>query len=1048
MWKLSCIVFSLITIGYSSTQDRHGSTDISSSFRNHENQRYRSEVREYEDESGERYENSRLDSDEYEDEELIGKWRNSGSALEPKWRDGDALPRVPFDDSSRRKKLPLGKLASEEEGKKVRDSVGTSEEESSKVRFDDEETIDRIPIPIGNRGFFSQRKKESVEEDERHDDLRGRNNGFSRREKFARIPGTRLIDSMLYEINDETKNPVEPTRRPGRLRNRQFAYNTGSDDSRSRYSDTFQAHPNEYELIDEEYQKPRPRKRRPPQHYEFVETRGETRAPTYSITWSTEKYIDGTGDTEKLSTRSMRKPEVSTRRAIHEKKVVRARERNKSGNLNSKRKSENAELKSLLKMQQIEGSSLSELLQRRNLTLNDLLQGKAEVLNVLKSADNESAEVIDVKPKIYETEKFYADTDKHFGNNASGSLFVLNSTTNEILRNLRNKNHVETDTSTREPVKEESGEQMDSAETEVGQRNSNENEKLSAIVRLTKPIILPHSNGFSEEKLVEDTEKEIKFENSHGHNQSVENLGKQEKLSLLNIDEDEIMEFSDFTMKKIESTTIPDKESTEKGNKIKFDEESGFTLSIENILSSTQQTPRISSENETKILDGKVNIVASDRNTSSPDVYRIMDLDYQSDEPRELSKNENVKKDEMNEDKELTMSDEPYKISTTKTEELSIQNPNSPKNHLIFSTTSKPYELVISEIEPEARAEIFELFSTGSSAKRLERLLKSRNMSIDELIELRQRGSSRVHLAEILHSRETADSRNYKQNDVTTIKSPRETTVTEEIGLEPTTEDLSDIEIDSASRETTETERMSEETYISSIGTERPKFDPTTVENEGKNENILELLKAFDSLPFSIRPEGASTEKSLESEKTESSSIVNGSTVPKIESPDSPTNLVEIGVVEEIVEKSTPSEKEITVTNIRTDYSTITKKTSEKRNLSKVRPSIIASGAILGVTIVVFLAIFIVCRIKQKQKYTYRNTFSRSVFQGPAMTARKLSNSSSLNTIMVNVVATSTSKRPERRDNHEVEHFEAQGDIENDSLDANDSWETIPDFMK
>lgn len=981
--------------------------------------------------------------------ELLGKWRNSGLALEPKWRDGDALPRVPFDDSSRRKKLRRGKVESEEEaGKKVPQPVETSEEESSTIRVDDEETIDKVPIPFQDQEFPSRERGDSLEKDEeRYDDLRGRNNGFSRREKFTRVPVTRLTNSMLYEVTDGTENPGEPSRRYGKEKIQELFDNINTDNSRSRYSDTFQAHPNEYELVDEEYQKPRSRKRRPPQNYEFV----ETRAPTYSITWSTEKYIDSIMNIENLSTKSMRKPEVTTRRGINEKKAINTRDRNKSSNSDSRRKSENAELKTLLKMQQIEGLSLSELLQRRNLTLNDLLRGKAEVLNVLKSADNESAEIIGVKSKIFEPEKFHVNGKYNSQKNSSSSVSVLNSTFNEIPKNSRSENDVETETSTRKQENEESEEQMDSAETEVSRRNSNENEKLSAIVRLTKPIILPRSNLLTEKKFVEDTKNEKIAKDSQEINERVENLKKKEKSSVLKVDDDEIMEFSDFTIKKIDTTTIPREDTTKRGNERKLEEESGFTLSIENILSSTQSTPTILSKNESKISNAKVNAVSIDRNNSDSGVFRILDLDYQSDQPQETRKDENVKRGDTNDEEELTMSDEPYEISTSRIDEDSAKNENdSPKNHLIFSTSSKPYDLVISEIEPEARAEIFELFSTGSSAKRLERLLKSRNMSIDELIELRQRGSSRVHLAEILHSRESSISRNYKQQGLSTLELSKESSTTARTDPETTTEDLSDIEIDSSSTESKERAKSVKETYITTINTERTKLDSTTVENEVKNQQLLELLSAFDSLPFSINPGAKGTGKSLKPKGTESSSIVDENAVLKVESPDSKKNLVEIGIVEEIVEKeeSTSDDEEITVTNIRTNYSTVTKNMSEKRNLSKVRPSIIASGAILGVTIVVFLAIFIVCRIRQKQKYTYGNSFSRSVFQGPAMTARKLSNSSSLNTIMVNVVATSTTKRPERRDNHEVERFEAQGDIENDSLDANDSWETIPDFMK
>lgn len=100
-----------------------------------------------------------------------------------------------------------------------------------------------------------------------------------------------------------------------------------------RYRETFQNQPNEYDMNDEEYQKPRPRKRRPPQNHEFAEVRS-----SYAIIHRAEKSPSG----------------------------------------------ENLELKMLLKEQQGKDLSLSEILQRGNLSLSDLLQGKENVIDLLK----------------------------------------------------------------------------------------------------------------------------------------------------------------------------------------------------------------------------------------------------------------------------------------------------------------------------------------------------------------------------------------------------------------------------------------------------------------------------------------------------------------------------------------------------------------------------------------------------------------------------------------------------------------------------------------
>lgn len=217
---------------------------------------------------------------------------------------------------------------------------------------------------------------------------------------------------------------------------------------------------------------------------------------------------------------------------------------------------------------------------------------------------------------------------------------------------------------------------------------------------------------------------------------------------------------------------------------------------------------------------------------------------------------------------------------------------------------------------------------------------------------------------------------------------------------------------------------------------------------------IVDLLTTFGSLPFikDIQREfsdqyGNREDKNkllLQSNNLGVMFINNEKTIHINDT----SNIVESGFVKEIV-KQEPSSINIQTVYSETDNIFDENESKSEKTLSRVKPTIIASGAILGVTLVVFLAIFIICRIRQKQKYRYKNTFSRAVFQGPVMAARKLSNSSSLSTVMVNVVATSTTKRPEKTEIQEpAKEMDSKSDIDNDSLDANDSWETIPDYMK
>lgn len=854
-------------------------------------------------------------------------------------------------------------------------------------------------------------------------------------------PSAVLTDELRYETTEDARTSGRSVKR---TENHELTPEKDDDlISRSRYRETFKVHPNEYELNDEEYQKPRPRKRRPPQHYES----SEIRAPTYSITWSTEKYVERVASSTRSSTK---RPEVSTRRRPDSKNTSIRRDRNKSAATESQRTSENAELKSLLKMQQIEGLSLSEILQRRNLTLNDLLKGKVDVINVLKSTDSneDSTGFSSIKPKIFESNKVFETTERpRWEPDRPPDLNIFDSKRNEVFPLAMSNDGLSPRNGPSNETDENYQEKLDSAETEDVQRKSNDNEKLSVIVRLTEPIILPRLNSFAD---------------------SVITVASTTK-TLSSIEDDEIMEFSDFTMNKhFPSTTIyPIPSTTKNGlDTTKFndtyEEDSGSTLSIEHILSATEQTPTFlpGTTEEPHGSDNKFNnvVAASARSNNS---YVFESFEYQSDELREVI--EEIDPDE----EELPLGDQPYETFTKNPDrgDESSDDETLLSNHQIFSTSSKPYEVEISEIEPEARAEIFELFSSGSSAKRLERLLMSRNMSIGELIALRQRGSSRIHLAEVMRLRETLGSRSQKHNadnqapgkpergekavtteDIFSTKTPTESS-----------EDLSDIEIDATSAEATERSTTEQKNFTTKkhmeIGDERGESASTTEPSDGKHIRLLDLLTAFDSLPFSVRPEFDSTARPNHIEKIttrdpEARQVLEDQIVKTDSSSEDTTSFVEVGFVEQILSDDSTAAGNLEDTNASTNYSSDT--IGEDRKISsKVRPSIIASGAILGVTIVVFLAIFIVCRIRQKQKYTYRNTFSRAVFQGPVMTARKLSNSSSSNTIMGNVVATSTAKRPERRETQEIEDdFEFKSDIENDSLDANDSWETIPDFMK
>lgn len=73
-----------------------------------------------------------------------------------------------------------------------------------------------------------------------------------------------------------------------------------------------------------------------------------------------------------------------------------------------------------------------------------------------------------------------------------------------------------------------------------------------------------------------------------------------------------------------------------------------------------------------------------------------------------------------------------------------------PENENVKTTTEIPTE---STIYVTAREEIMEVLKDPSSREKLSRILEMRNMTIEELVQQRERGSSQTHLADIFHNK-------------------------------------------------------------------------------------------------------------------------------------------------------------------------------------------------------------------------------------------------------------------------------------------------------
>ncbi|KAL0120164.1 hypothetical protein PUN28_008073 [Cardiocondyla obscurior] len=985
-------------------------------------------------------------------ESPVGKWRSNGEALEPKWRDGDSVPLLPFSHYRSYTK------------DEVEDAEQESFSETSRRPLKYHFATDQPDRPRGNPrrlppleesgGSYRSRDYESLNEDYPRKRRRPLKNPQSP------IVPSETIDSAASSDGKRGRNVVD-----GSLNDREMTW---------RYRETFQARPSEYEheFSDEEYLRPRPRKRRPPQNYEFA-----------------------------LANEASSSDEESRNSPRHPSKV------DETTMLPEKERENALELKSLLKMQQEEGSSLSEILQRKNLTLSDLLKGKADVINALKSRiADESDEYIEEMSRVMSDSlmKLAATVTPPWKSTQSSptSTTVKLTTSDAITDNSVSQTTTvasEAKSLEKNPARDASRVKEESEDAEMTQSAQGS----SWLRPPTTPLALSTITTSTTPSPPIALNSAEYFLNDDSNAESTSDRGTR----LESLDEDEIMEFSDFTdFKKGKSQaapvwTNPPKEKIVISQQAPRDTES--TLSIEKILNPTERTKPAEGRgnNQDDDTSGRNNgktirdngqlvpIATEDYSTFDEAAYqndasKKPEDDWARSEIRDHSSNIAAVLSRV-EKKQTTSSAQDGKELRDKNHSAEYhqvtRSPGEGTRAMENHRDVRRYEDVVSEIEPEARAEIFELFASGSAGKRLERLLKSRNMSVEELIALRQRGSSKVHLTEVSQLRmskpknhqtmELSNANDFSNEQITIplssgSKHISESKISEHEDAKQDEETMNqfkdimsylhnpffdkDVENISMSKllDLVEHDRNASE---KATRLQNGTMDVGELENPRRTVQIVDLLTTFGSLPFAKdvqRQFGAEIDNEYEPE-TELSADRNNTSVVVI---DERANTLRsdnsseyhAGYVEEIVKE------EPNIIDVKTAVYGETISTNdgeEKKTLSRVKPSIIASGAILGVTIVVFLAIFIVCRIRQKQKYTYRNTFSRAVFQGPVMAARKLSNSSSLNAVMVNVVATSTTKRPERSEAQEADDFD-KSDMDNDSLDANDSWETIPDYAK
>ncbi|XP_046750235.1 uncharacterized protein LOC124413583 isoform X2 [Diprion similis] len=995
---------------------------------------------------------------------VIGKWRNNGEALEPKWRDGDSVPLAPFSTISF--------------------TSGWREEPDSVIKYDENEPVglsfdSRVGIKdLDNTGAGTSREEKiyiGIRGAERKPKSREHRNYHRTTEVYSSVSrnGGEKLSETFRSREDTRKNPDTID----------DVDHAGTAKKAGKYRETLQNYTNQYELFnDGDNDDPRPRKRRPPGSHEFP---GSWK--TMEIREEASELAETGGENGKESSR------------------------------------ESVDLKAFLKMQG-NNLSLSEILQQKNLTLTDILKGKPDAIRILKSnkredgAGNEedensgeessSTELPDRSLLVLRNSSNYEN-----GGRWSPSRKIIPTTKSDGNSSFEDLNVglTRVNLETRVPLVLNISESYSDLLAPEAAKNAS-NVSSTNEIRLPNLRLEENEAGNLKAQLINSDNKSLSSETTTVFKDGIEAdrkivVNSDDKRFLPETDdEDEIMEFSDYPSK-MPKFIPPVYDITMRNSKRKHILHGAIQMNI-------PQTDVVAKLDAERVVPLKTNVrpIISDTETKI-----VNKTETEASGIAKKPQNE-VLKHLRNQTGQIELAEKIVNTNSNSSEGRPLLNLSNLRNdEKNFTFNQKLHEVVIPKVDPQSRAEILELFSSGSSAERLERLLASRNMSIEELIALRQRGSSQVHFAEVFRAKEQSSmlsSQNLKANhqyreEVEKIqptndqkrkdkvnKSADEVAEASKESNVPSDSQSIDMKLESTEKLKMPQDKSEDQDKAKeNFGIEGEYFATDLINLFSQSKNVTKNISDFDKdisdsdktvknpivrweeVGIRMGPrthavfkevtknldliptvqsmtanknvqrdsEGSSYYTSIEAVKVpvldggiqETESVFEGVKKPSMNLAD----LEEIGRVEEILKNDIDLMKNLYGIN---DY-----EYPEKKSISKVKPSIIASGGILGVTIVIFLSIFIACRIQQKKKFTYRNSFSKAVFHNPGATARKLSNTSSINSIMVDVVATSTVKRPQKQCNDfENDDFESKTDIDNDSLDANDSWETIPDFMK
>lgn len=269
---------------------------------------------------------------------------------------------------------------------------------------------------------------------------------------------------------------------------------------------------------------------------------------------------------------------------------------------------------------------------------------------------------------------------------------------------------------------------------------------------------------------------------------------------------------------------------------------------------------------------------------------------------------------------------------------------------------------ISSDASVDEKTELMELLGDRRNGARLAKILAQRNMTINELIDHRERGSSQVHLAEIFHNRTLARNlhhprlRTEKMEIVTAFENFPHFSFANLRSVKP-----DDIKTDSQGA-----------SYFASIINVKPTDDTRTPKISPRGTGYPTNFNPYDT---NFTPE----EKFV----APSSRV-------------SPAN-------ENFVDDGDIIEKEIARINNQLDMEMEQQQTVNRRNIahtyltSGVRSAIVASSCIVAGSVMVFIIIFATCRWRQRRnrKLHYSDSFSGTRGRLPILkrqTSRRISN--------------------------------------------------------